>query len=82
MNLNDFVACYFSRTNVDVCYTSRHERQETKRFKAFDYNDLIKSDKINLDIFWLKDDALEKSALRHRKLAEPRWLRRGKSAPH
>ena len=33
-----------------------------ERFKSFDYDDLIKRDKINLDIFWLKDDALEESA--------------------
>lgn len=42
--------------------TSRHDRKETERFKAFDYEDLIKRDKVNLDIFWLKDDALEESA--------------------
>ena len=42
--------------------TSRHDRKESERFKAFDYEDLIKRDKINLDIFWLKDDALEESA--------------------
>jgi type I restriction enzyme M protein len=42
--------------------TSRHNRKETERFKSFDYDDLIKRDKINLDIFWLKDDALEESA--------------------
>lgn len=41
---------------------NRHDRQETERFKAFDYADLIKRDKINLDIFWLKDEALEESA--------------------
>lgn len=41
---------------------NRHDRKETERFKAFAYEDLIKRDKINLDIFWLKDDALEESA--------------------
>ena len=34
----------------------------SERFKAFAYEELIKRDKINLDIFWLKDDALEESA--------------------
>jgi len=29
------------------------------RWRAFDYDDLIKRDKINLDIFWLKDKSLE-----------------------
>lgn len=42
--------------------TSRRDCQETECFKAFDYDDLIKRDKINLDVFWLKDDALEESA--------------------
>ena len=41
---------------------SRHNRKETERFKCFTYEDLLKRDKVNLDIFWLKDDALEDSA--------------------
>jgi len=41
---------------------SRHNRVETDRFKSFAYDDLIKRDKVNLDIFWLKDEALEESA--------------------
>ena len=41
---------------------TRHNRKESDRFKSFTYNDLIKRDKANLDIFWLKDDSLEDSA--------------------
>ena len=41
---------------------TRHNRKETDRFKSFSYDDLIKRDKINLDIFWLKDESLEDSA--------------------
>jgi type I restriction enzyme M protein len=41
---------------------SRHNRQETERFKCFAYDELLKRDKVNLDIFWLKDEALEDSA--------------------
>jgi type I restriction enzyme M protein len=41
---------------------TRHNRVETDRFKPFTYDDLLKRDKVNLDIFWLKDDALEESA--------------------
>ncbi len=41
---------------------NRHERVETERFKSFAYEELLKRDKVNLDIFWLKDDALEDSA--------------------
>jgi len=33
-------------------------RKETERFKRFAYKDLIARDKLNLDIFWLKDDSL------------------------
>ncbi len=41
---------------------NRHNRIETERFKSFTYEELTKRDKVNLDIFWLKDDALEESA--------------------
>jgi type I restriction enzyme M protein len=50
-DLTEFIDCY----NPD----NRHEREETERFKSFPYEDLIKRDKVNLDIFWLKDDSLE-----------------------
>ncbi len=41
---------------------NRHERKESERFKSFTYEELIKRDKLNLDIFWLKDESLEDSA--------------------
>ncbi len=53
-DLDDFVKC----CNPD----NRHDRKETERFKCFDYEELIKRDKANLDIFWLKDESLEDSA--------------------
>jgi len=53
-DLDDFAACYNPK--------NRHERKETERFKAFTYDDLLKRDKVNLDIFWLKDESLEESA--------------------
>ncbi len=37
-------------------------RNKSERFKSLTYEELIKHDKVNLDIFWLKDDALEESA--------------------
>lgn len=40
---------------------NRHQRQETERFKAFSYEELMKRDKASLDIFWLKDESLEDS---------------------
>ncbi len=41
---------------------NRNARKESERFKSFTYEELTKRDKLNLDIFWLKDDALEESA--------------------
>jgi len=45
-DLDDFVTCF-------------HERKETDRFRLFTYEDLVARDKLNMDIFWLKDDSLE-----------------------
>ena len=42
--------------------SNRHERVECERFKGFPYDDLLKRDKVNLDIFWLRDESLEDSA--------------------
>ena len=53
-DLDDFVACYNSNNRLD--------REETKRFRYFSYDDLIKRDKANLDIFWLRDESMEDSA--------------------
>ena len=50
-DLNDFVACYASG--------DRRKRKETERFRRFRYADLVARDKVNLDIFWLKDDTLD-----------------------
>jgi len=53
-DLKDFLVCYQSE--------NRHQRQESERFKSLRYDELVKRDKANLDIFWLKDDSLEDSA--------------------
>ncbi len=49
--LQDFIKCY----NPEA----RFNRQETDRFKAFTYDELMQRDKVSLDIFWLKDESLE-----------------------
>ena len=54
VDLDDFVACYYP--------DARHERQESERFRRFSYEDLVKRDKVNLDIFWLRDESMEDSA--------------------
>ena len=53
-HLDDFVACY----NPE----DRLQRQETDQFHRFSYDDLVKRDKANLDIFWLRDESMEDSA--------------------
>ena len=53
-DLEDSVACYNRKNRTD--------RTESERFKSFTYGELTKRDKLNLVIFWLKDDALEESA--------------------
>ena len=53
-DLDEFVSCYNP--------ANRFERAESDRFKGFTFDDLIKRDKANLDIFWLNDDSLEDSA--------------------
>ncbi len=72
-DLDDFVNCYFGRTKSTPHPiplpvrggeggASRHKRTASERFKSFTYDELLKRDKVNLDIFWLKDEALEESA--------------------
>lgn len=34
----------------------RHTREESGRFKRYSYLEIAARDKLNLDIFWLKDD--------------------------
>ena len=53
-DLEDFIKCYNP--------ANRFERQETERFKVFTYDEIMKRDKVSLDIFWLKDESLEDSA--------------------
>jgi type I restriction enzyme M protein len=48
-DLDDFVEAY--RPNHE-----RHKREEGERWKRFTYAELAARDKLNLDIFWLKDD--------------------------
>jgi type I restriction enzyme M protein len=53
-DLGDFVRCFNPG--------SRHARKETERFRPFSCEEIVKRDKLSLDIFWLKDDSLADSA--------------------
>jgi len=61
-DLDDFVSCYIPE--------NRHGRKPSERFRPFAYDDLLKRDKVSLDIFWLKDESLEDSA----NLPDPRVI--------
>ncbi len=50
-DLDDFINSYSA--------SNRSKRKESDRFKRFPVADLLKRDKLNLDIFWLKDDSLD-----------------------
>ena len=50
-HLDDFVACYSPE--------NRHLRRESERFHSFGYDELLKRDKVSLDLFWLRDESLE-----------------------
>ena len=60
-DLDDFVACYNPKNRHDREPTWSEENQQG-HWRSYDYDELLKRDKINLDIFWLKDEALEDSA--------------------
>ena len=60
-DLDDFVKCYHAE--------NRHERAESwspetpgGRWRVFPYAEIAARDKLNLDIFWLRDETIEDSA--------------------
>jgi type I restriction enzyme M protein len=50
-DLDDFIACYQSGHSS--------KREETEKFKRFPLETLLARDKVNLDIFWVKDHTLD-----------------------
>jgi len=50
-DLEEFVNCYNTK--------DKSQRKEKERWKCFNYKEILKRDKTNLDIFWLKDESLE-----------------------
>ncbi|HWR46792.1 MAG TPA: SAM-dependent DNA methyltransferase, partial [Pseudonocardiaceae bacterium] len=53
-HLQDFIDCFLPGK-------PREERTETKRFKVFEFDELVARDKANLDITWLRDPDAEDS---------------------
>lgn len=57
-DLDEFVKCFRpgKRHNRRATWS---EKKPEGRWRGFDYEELVKRDKLNLDIFWLKDKSLE-----------------------
>jgi len=57
-DLDDFVACYKPGAlgEREATWT---EKDPQGRWRSYDYDELIQRDKVNLDIFWLRDESLE-----------------------
>jgi type I restriction enzyme M protein len=60
-DLDEFVTCYHPANRRARKPTWDAEKHPDGRWRAFDYAELAKRDKANLDNFWLKDKSLEES---------------------
>lgn len=61
-DLDEFVALYLPGQPPEKRQATWSAANPEGRWRAYSYEELIGRDKANLDIFWLRDDALEDSA--------------------
>jgi len=59
-DLDEFVAC-FHPENRHARTPTWSEDNPDGRWRAFTYDELLARDKVNLDIFWLRDESLEEA---------------------
>lgn len=57
-DLDEFVACFHPANRHERVATWR-EGDADGRWRAYTYEEIIARDKVNLDIFWLRDESLE-----------------------
>jgi type I restriction enzyme M protein len=57
-DLDEFVAC-FNPANRHERVATWGEENENGRFRPYSLDDILARDKVNLDIFWLRDESLE-----------------------
>jgi len=57
-DLKDFIECYSPENRFERKETYSEKNPDGK-WRCFDYEDLIKREKTNLDILWVKDQSLE-----------------------
>ena len=60
-DLREFIECYNS-ANRNKRKATWSEQNSEGRWRSFTYDELMARDKVNLDIFWLRDESLEDSA--------------------
>ena len=62
-NLDEFVECFHADNRFERTATwSPSNDANAGRWRSFTYEELMARDKVNLDIFWLRDESLEDSA--------------------
>ncbi len=61
-DLDEFVKCYSPADRHSRKATWSEKKNADGRWRAYSYDELVARDKASLDIFWLKDEALEASA--------------------
>lgn len=59
-DLDEFVKCYNPK-NPNRRKATWSEETPEGRWRCYEYDELLKRDKANLDIFWLRDETLEES---------------------
>jgi type I restriction enzyme M protein len=60
-DLDEFVTCFHPENRYERTPTWS-ETNPGGRWRAFTYEELLARDKVNLDIFWLRDESLEDTA--------------------
>jgi type I restriction enzyme M protein len=60
-DLQDFIECY-NADNRNKRKATWTEQSPEGRWRCFTYDELMARDKVNLDLFWLRDESLEDAA--------------------
>ena len=56
--MTDFIK-YYNKENIHNRKETYSEKNPDGRWRCYKYEDILKRDKTNLDIFWIKDKSLD-----------------------
>jgi hypothetical protein len=62
VNLDEFVERFHPENRFQRKPSWDADKNPEDRWRSFEYDELLKRDKVSLDVFWLKDEAQEDSA--------------------